>query len=251
MEYFTIANRSTPNPKAKPVYFSGSYPHIFKDSRVDHSRPEDFNPSAHLADPAATPPAENTGNIDLGTRLGEGKITGAEPDPDLLAEKSLQKMFQRPFEFAETDPLIDGQAFDLLEHRRMRGIRVVMPVDFARADNPQRVESVSPWCEFERGRCACEAAGSSYQCRKCLEDPGQGDVPECSMLRSCNKGPRFPVHPQRCSPSSKKSLRFPAGLTGEDEGIQPGDGNPRQGDVHFFGVKRASRARAESRFPFR
>jgi hypothetical protein len=56
---------------------------------------------------------------------------GAELGAPLLAEELPQQEVERPLQVGERDPLVDGEAFDLVEDRRVRGIRGVAPVDAA------------------------------------------------------------------------------------------------------------------------
>src|SRR3546814_16092147 len=52
-------------------------------------------------------------------------------------KKCLQKGFQRPFEMAQIDALVDDKAFDLMEHRRMRRV-TVGTINPARRDDANR-----------------------------------------------------------------------------------------------------------------
>ncbi len=85
MPYFSMAMRSTPMPKAKPVNFFGIVADEFENRRIDHARAEDFQPAAGFTNPAALAVAQRAAtaaddalDIDLGARLGEGKETRPE-----------------------------------------------------------------------------------------------------------------------------------------------------------------------------
>ena len=60
-------------------------------------------------------------DIDLHRRLGEGKVAGAEAHLHLRhLEERLAEFLEHPFQMAEMRRLVDHQALDLMEHRRMR-----------------------------------------------------------------------------------------------------------------------------------
>lgn len=109
---------------------------------VHHAAAQHFHPAAAgrvavAADHAlAVLPGE--ADIDFGRRLGEGEIAGAQAQHDVVAlEERLEEGLQRPLEVAERDALVDHQAFDLVEHRRVRGIRI-RAIDAARRDDADR-----------------------------------------------------------------------------------------------------------------
>src|SRR3546814_3985255 len=77
-------------------------------------------------------------DIDLHRRFSEGEITGPQTKNDVVTlKKCLQKGFQRPFEMAQIDALVDDKAFDLMEHRRMRRV-TVGTINPARRDDANR-----------------------------------------------------------------------------------------------------------------
>jgi hypothetical protein len=76
-------------------------------------------------------------DVDLDRRLGEREVARPQPQHDVLAlEERLEEGLERPLEVAEVDVAIDHQAFDLVEHRRVR--RRPSPSGRpARRDDPQ------------------------------------------------------------------------------------------------------------------
>ncbi len=52
-----------------------------------------------------------------------------------LAEERLQEVVERALEVAERDALVDGEALDLVERRRVRRVRRVAPVDATERDD--------------------------------------------------------------------------------------------------------------------
>ncbi len=108
---------------------------------IDHAATQQFHPGMPRRIAAATDHAAaidpGIAGIDLDRRLGEWEIAGAQAQDDVLTlEKRLEKGFQRPFQMAEMDALVDHQTFDLVEHRRVRGV-AVRAIDPPRRDNPQ------------------------------------------------------------------------------------------------------------------
>ncbi len=67
-----------------------------------------------------------------------GKVTGAEPHRQMLdGEEGAAEINEAALELAHMRGLIDQQAFDLVEHRRMRRIMVAAE-GAARHDDPDR-----------------------------------------------------------------------------------------------------------------
>ena len=101
--------------------------------RVDHPRAADLDPARVPADGAARAVADVARDERLDRRLREREVVRDELAPPLLAEQRLQQVVERALEVAERDALVDGEALDLVERRRVRRVRRVAPVDAARA----------------------------------------------------------------------------------------------------------------------
>ena len=71
--------------------------------------------------------ADEAGDVDLDARLGEGEEVGAERTSRSGAEDRAREREQRALEVSERDALVDGEALDLVELRRVRRV-VVAPV---------------------------------------------------------------------------------------------------------------------------
>ena len=60
-------------------------------------------------------------DVDLGGGLGEGEVRGAEAHLHLVdLEEGLAELLQHPLEVAHVGRLVDDEALDLVEHRRVR-----------------------------------------------------------------------------------------------------------------------------------
>ena len=66
-----------------------------------------------------------------------GKKCGRSADVALVAEERAREVQQRPLQVRERDVLVDREALDLVELRRVRGVEVA-PVDPARHDDVER-----------------------------------------------------------------------------------------------------------------
>ena len=108
-----MVRRSSPEPKAKPMYFSGSSPKF---------APPPGAPGPSRKSPASSP---FQFHVDLCRRLGEGEERRAEADFQLVAlEEAAQELGVDALQVGEADVLVDPQAFDLVEHRRVGGVGV-------------------------------------------------------------------------------------------------------------------------------
>ena len=137
MPYLSIASRSMPQPKAKPCHSSGSSPHAAITLRMDHAAAEHLHPASGPADHALAL-HQGVADIDLGRRLGEREVAGAQAQHDVVAlEERLEEGLERPLEVAERDALVDHQPLDLVEHRRVRRV-AVRPIDAAGRDDADR-----------------------------------------------------------------------------------------------------------------
>ena len=104
-------------PKAKPMYFSGSMP-TWR-STFGCTMPQ---PAISSQRPLSAP---LEGDVDLGGRLGEREERGAEAHLQVVAfEEAAQEVGDHALQVGEADVRADPQAFDLVEHRRMRGVGI-------------------------------------------------------------------------------------------------------------------------------
>jgi hypothetical protein len=77
-------------------------------------------------------------DVDLHRRLGEGEVRGAEAHLHLVdLEERLAEFLQHPFQVSQMGALVDDEALDLVEHRRV-GLVVVAAEDAARRDDADR-----------------------------------------------------------------------------------------------------------------
>ena len=111
------------------------------------------------ADAAAGAVAEEAGDVRLDRRLGEGEV--ARPDAHLAVGpvQLAREVADRALQVGERDPLVDGEALDLVEERRVRRVRRVAAVAAAEADHVDRrlVRLHEP--DLARARSACAGAG--------------------------------------------------------------------------------------------
>src|SRR5690606_18751678 len=98
--------------------------------RVDHAATQDLQP-AHAAVRLLP------GDVDLGARLHEREVAGAEAHLEVALEERAHELGERALEVGEGRGLVDQQALDLVEHRRM-GLVGVRTVDLAGGDHAQR-----------------------------------------------------------------------------------------------------------------
>ena len=110
---------------------------------VHHSRAADLDPAAASAQAAGPgghlPPAvaQVAGRVDLGRRLREGEVAGAQADAQARTEEPMHEVQQRPLELGEGDLAIDQKPLHLGEHRRV-GRVVVAAEHVAGSDDPNR-----------------------------------------------------------------------------------------------------------------
>ena len=101
---------------------------------VDHAGAEDLEPVVALADPELAA-GEGAADVDLGRGLGEGEVAGAELELDAVdLEEGAAELLEHPLQVGHGDVAVDGEALDLVEHRRV-GLVVVGAVDPAGGDD--------------------------------------------------------------------------------------------------------------------
>src|SRR5437016_12497708 len=112
------------------------------DGGIDHAGAEEFNPSCTFAlgtgsatSGRAGSTAEGAGDFELDAWLRERKIAGAEARLDAGAEELFYEIFDGAGEIAEGNVGVNGEAFDLVEGERMRGVGIVAAIDLAGNDD--------------------------------------------------------------------------------------------------------------------
>src|SRR3954452_20134945 len=115
--------------------------HELEHVRVDHARAHDLDPARALAEraeravrPATGSVTHKTRHVHLDARLGEREVPRAQSHALPRAEHRARELQQRSLEIGQRDVLVDGEALDLGEHRRVGRIRVA-PVDDPRYDD--------------------------------------------------------------------------------------------------------------------
>ena len=121
-----IAMRSRPQPKAKPVYRSGSMPQRRQHVRIDHPGPRQL-------EPAGPPGLVDVRDLDVHRGLGEREEVRLEDDLAVGAQQLAREVQHRALEVGHRQPLVHREALHLLEHRAVGGVDVVAAVDEARA----------------------------------------------------------------------------------------------------------------------
>ena len=76
--------------------------------------------------------------IDLEARLGVAEIVRAETGLRVLAEQRGENVIEQRLQVAHRDVLVDVEAFELVEIRRVRGVGGVAAVNAARRDDADR-----------------------------------------------------------------------------------------------------------------
>src|SRR6266496_488077 len=119
--------------------------HELGDIGIDHAAAEDFERSRLLAGTArlllcsttalATPATNETRDEHLRAWFGERKERWAETGLHVGAEQRFHRVVERTFQIAEGDVRVNGEALDLMEHRRMAGVGRIVAMHLARNDD--------------------------------------------------------------------------------------------------------------------
>ena len=110
---------------------------VLQHLRVDHAAAEDLQPVIAVTD-AQRAAGARAADVDLGGRLGEREVAGAKAHRQVVErEVGAQKLDQAALQVAHVRALVDDQALDLVEHRRVRCV-VVRSVGAARRDDADR-----------------------------------------------------------------------------------------------------------------
>src|SRR4030095_15272132 len=99
---------------------------------MHHAAAEQFDPARVLAQWAAGSVTALALRVEFGGGLRVRKEARPESRPHAGAEEALGERIQRALEVAQTDALVYDEAFDLGEHRRVRGVDRVAPVHTGR-----------------------------------------------------------------------------------------------------------------------
>src|SRR5215831_758249 len=126
------------HPEREAGVLVGVVADVFEEHRMHHAAAEDLHPSGLLAQPAALPVAALTLDVHLGGGLGVWEEARAKTRLDLAVEEALRERVQRALEVRQTDALVDDEALDLREHRRMSRVEVVAAVPAPGCDQSHR-----------------------------------------------------------------------------------------------------------------
>ena len=126
-----------PHAEGKALIFLRIVSAIRQNARIDHARAENLQPV--VAGPDLQPAAvTGAADIDLGRRLGEREIAGAEAHRQVVhAEEGAAEIDQAALQVAHMDAVADDQPLALMEHWRMGGV-MVGPVGAAGNEDPHR-----------------------------------------------------------------------------------------------------------------
>ena len=112
---------------------------------------EDLQPAGALADATRSPSACSPEAAQITqpmstSALGSvnGKKLGRKRTRVSRAEEAPQELREHALQIAEGDPVVDQEALDLMEHRRVRHVVVVVAVDGARQRSPGAAAAASP-----------------------------------------------------------------------------------------------------------
>ena len=160
MPYFSMAMRSIPMPQAKPWYSSGSSPQLR--STFGCTMPQPRISSQSSPSPKRTSPLSRRHWMSTSS---DGSVNGKNDGRKRILtlidlEERLAELLEDPFQVAEMRALVDHQALDLVEHRRV-GLVGVAAIGAARDDHADRRLLRSAWCGSAPARCACAAACAS------------------------------------------------------------------------------------------
>src|SRR5688500_19108769 len=104
---------------------------------MNHSGADDLHPPCAFAARTARAVTQLALDVHLGRRLREREKARTETCLR-FAEQPVREMSECRFQIDERHPLVDGEAFDLREHRRVRCIEEVATIAVAGTENPDR-----------------------------------------------------------------------------------------------------------------
>src|SRR3954454_12415784 len=117
--------------------------HVAEDVGIHLAGAQQLDPALALAQRAARAVAQEpvraveAGDVELDAGLGEREEVGTQADVAVVAEDRLRERLQRAREVGQRDVLVDREALDLVELRRVRAV-VVAPVRASGDDDVQR-----------------------------------------------------------------------------------------------------------------
>ena len=116
-----------------------------QDGRVDHAAAQHFKPTGFVY---------RRTDVDFQTWFHERKIAGPESKLDVGTDKSLQGNREDALQMSERDVFIDHQSFELMKHRRMSRIHIILAEHPSRTDDPdvRRVWVLEHEADLTRGR---------------------------------------------------------------------------------------------------
>ena len=94
-----------------------------------------------------------------------GKKLGTEADLRPMPNSARGHRAQRALQVGERDALADDQAFDLVKHRRVRQVEIVLAIHRTDRDEPHRRIVAAPCAGSASRWCACAAAYSGRSSR--------------------------------------------------------------------------------------
>ena len=105
---------------------------------MHHTCTEDLEPSRPLAHAASRSVACRTGDIDLGRRLREREEARAEAHLCVRIKELMQTQFERSLEIGKGDALVNDEPLHLCEHRGVRRIIGIAPIDTTGGNHANR-----------------------------------------------------------------------------------------------------------------
>ena len=127
--------RSSPTPKAKPLYTDESTPPISNTLGCTIPQPRTSIQPLPLPDPAALAAAREAGAVHLRAGLRKREVMGTETNLKILVIVQLsQEGNHGSLQVGHRNALIDNQSFDLMEYRRMRSVHFITAVYTSRRD---------------------------------------------------------------------------------------------------------------------
>ena len=104
---------------------------------MHHAAAQHFDPAGVLAQPATRAAAFHAGDVHFCRRFGERKVRRPQPHGQVALEERFHEAMQYGLEVREAHALVHQQAFHLMEHRRVRGVRI-HAIHATRCDDRQR-----------------------------------------------------------------------------------------------------------------
>jgi hypothetical protein len=136
---------------------------------VHHSAAQHFQPAARR--PVVVAPAD----IDFSRRLGEREIRWAQPHFEFVLEIGVDEGGQHALEIGEGHPLIDQQAFDLVELRSM-GLVGIAAEHPSGGDDPHRRRLILHHPDLDRRGVRPQQA-AVRQVERVVHRPRRDDAP--------------------------------------------------------------------------